>query len=237
MENSSVNNKEAFYHYADEASVQNDLFESIKTINSFLKTEFIKLPTEFNWNDHDIFNYLHRCFEKLNGKWNSSTALMTVSPQHVKDAIRMINFTVHRLERRPYKINRRLYLSWDKNCYRRQQLTTQEHEYFTNLIKPNTVYLNYVEVGKSLFDLFQDYLDPSYEGYDNLHYVGAEIYLDFEEGEQDIFSSEFKNWAKKFNIDVYDKQLGIGKLPIGTFTGSDELFTKDSKITSIEIEE
>lgn len=237
INNSSINDKEAFYSYADETSVRTDLLNSFQIINSFLKTEFIKVPDNIDWDNHDIYNYFHLCFEKLNGTWNNPTKLLSISPDHVKKAIRMINFAVHRLERRPYKVNHMFYLSWDKSTYRRQPLTEQEHEYFTSFIKPNTVYMNYVEVGKNLIDLYQDGLDPNYNGYENLHYVGAEALIDFEGIEHDMFDLDFRAWAKNYSIDLNDKSLGIGKIPLGTFTGSDKLFTKDSKVTSIEVEE
>jgi hypothetical protein len=237
LDNSSVDNNEAFYNYADEATVQSDLLDAITKINTFLKTDFIKIPNQIDWNNHDIYNYFHLCFEQLNGKWDQPTTLLLIAPQEIKKAIRMINFAVHRLERRPYNIEREFYLSWNKDAYRRQQLTDDEHKYFTNIIKPGVVYLNYVEVGKNLFDLYQDDLDPTYGGYENLHYVGAEIRVNFNSVENDMFTPGFREWAKQHNIDLSDKQLGIGKLPIGTFTGSDQLFTKDSKITNIQIEE
>ena len=237
IDNSSVDNKEAFYTYADEATIKSDLLDAIQKINSFLRTDFIKVPVEIDWENHDIYNYFHLCFEQLNGKWNQPTRLLAIAPDEIKKAIRMVNFAVHRLERRPYVPERSFYLSWDKSNYRRQLLTKQEHEYFTNIIKPDTVYLNYVEVGKNLLDLFLDDLEPAYNGYENLHYVGAEAKLIFDNTEKDMFTPEFRNWAKHYGIDIEDKQLGIGKLPIGTFTGSDNIFTKDSKVTNIEIEE
>lgn len=237
ISNSSVNDKETFYHYADEYTVRKDLLEAINKINSFLKTEFIKVPNNIDWDDHAIYNEFHLYFEQLNGTWDKPTKLLSIAPSNIKEAIRMINFCVHRLERRPYRINRTLYLSWDKQSYRRQALTKEEHNFFTSLIKPNTVYLNYVEVGKNLLDLYYDDLDPAYEGYKNLHYVGAEAVMDFEGTEQDVFTDSFRIWANKHGIDLNDKQLGIGKIPIGTFSGSDELFTKDSKVTSIDIKE
>lgn len=237
MANGSIDNQEAFYNYADEATVRQDLLAAIDTVNVFLKRRFIELPLLIDWESNDTYNYIHEKFEQLNGTWNHPTRLLTIAPTNIKKAIRMINFAVHRLERRPYKIHRSLYLSWDKNSYQRQYLTDQEHECFDNIMRPNTAYLNYVEVGKNLVDLYHDGLDPAYSGYENLHFVGAELTMDFECHQHDMFDEGFRKWATKHSIDVNDKRLGIGKIPIGTFEGSDNFFTKDSKITSITIEE
>jgi hypothetical protein len=237
ISNSSINNLEAFYGYADEKSVKSDLMGAIKQINSFLKREYIKLPSNANWDNHNIYNELHQYFEKLNSSWSNPSKLLYIAPEVIKQAIRTINFSVHRLEHRPYDIERTLYLSWDKNHYQRELLTNDEHMMFTNLIEPGIVYLNYVEVGKNLLDLYYDGLDPSYEAYENLHYVGAEVIINFDGRKNDLFTAGFRKWADKHNIDINDKTLGIGKIPIGRFSGSDKLFTKDSKITKIIIQE
>lgn len=237
VSNSSINHREAFYSYADEKAVQEDLLTAISKINWFLKAEYIKLPDKIDWDDHAIYNHLQsdQYFEKLNGSWGSPSKLLYIAPYEIKEAIRTLNFSIHRLERRPYDKSRILYLSWDKNTYRRELLTDDEHMYFTNLIEPNTVYLNYVEVGKNLLDLYYDDLDPVYEGYENLHYVGAEVLINFEDTGYNLFTPDFKEWALKHNIDINDKRLGIGKMPVGKFIGSDKIFTKDSKITNIII--
>ena len=237
VSNSSIDNQEAFYSYADEATIQSDLLNAIRTVNTFLRTNFIELPSNIDWDDHDIYNYFHEKFEQLNGKWGAPTKILTLGPESVRRAIRMINFAVHSLERRPYQRSRRLYLSWDKESYRRQRLADEEHAYFTNIIQPNTVYLNYVEVGKNLLDLYHDGLDPQYNGYENLHYVGAEIVIEFGTQSYDMFDQGFRDWAKSNKVDLEDKMLGIGKIPIGTFEGSDDLFTKDSNVTNIQIKE
>lgn len=237
ISNSSINHHEVFYGYAEEDYVKSNLLQSIQTINDFLKTDFIKLPKDINWDDLDLYNDLHKYFEKLNGEWGKPTLLLQLSPSNIKDAIRNLNFSIHRLERRPYKKDRTLYLSWDKNTYKRVPMTNDDYEFFTDEYNVNYVYLSYVEVGKHLIELFNDQLSPTYNGYKNLHYISAEINIHWEIENKSIYTDDFKLWAKKYNIDYNDKKLGIGLMPIGKFTGSDNKFTKDSKITNITIKE
>lgn len=237
LANSSINQSEAFYGYAEEDFVKQSLLQSITNINKFLKHEFIKLPNVIDWEDSWIYNHLHEFFEKLNGEWGKQTIIMAIAPTSIKNDIRNLNFSIHRLESRPYKINRKLYLSWDKNSYQREKLDPTDYNHFTFEYNENYVYLSYVEVGKHLLELYRDGLTPNYNAYKNLHYVGAEIEISWDRDNKLIFDNNFYNWAQTFNIDITDKQLGIGLLPVGIFKGSDNNFTKDSKITNIIIEE
>ena len=237
LSNSSINHYESFYGYAEESFVKQNLLNSIQIINRFLKKDYINLPTNINWDDNNFYNDLHKYFENLNGDWGKPTLLLQICPHDVKQAIRNLNFSIHRLERRPYKKDRTLYLSWDKNTYSRMPLDKDDYQYFVEDYNENYVYLSYVEVGKHLKELFNDNLHPTYEAYKNLHYVSAEINIHWEIPKEPLFSDEFKEWAKQYNIDYTDKTLGIGLMPIGTFIGSDKNFTKDSKITNIIIKE
>jgi hypothetical protein len=236
VSNSSINQRECFYGYAEEKVVQQNLLTAIDKINTFLKRSYITLPQYIDWDNHNFYNDLHQYFEKLNGEWGNPNLLMQVAPNDVKDAIRDLNFSIHRLETRPYDVNRMFYLSWDKNTYRREPLEEHEYELFTDTFVEGVVYLSYTEVGKHLKELYHDDLTPNYEAYKNLHYVGAEVHVRWD-STHEIFTDKFKQWAKQHDIDINDKKLGIGLMPVGTFKGSDKNFTKDSKVTNITIKE
>lgn len=236
ISNSSINHRECFYNYAEENVVQQNLLTAIDVINTFLKREYITVPKDINWNDSHFYNRLHQYFEKLNGEWGKPTLLMAVAPPLVKDAIRNLNFSIHRLETRPYSFDRMLYLSWDKNTYRRQPLEEHEYELFTDTFIEGVAYLSYTEVGKHLKELYQDNLTPNYDAYKNLHYIGAEVDIRWH-STHEIFNDGFKEWVSQHDIDINNKKLGIGLMPIGKFTGLDNKFTKDSKVTNITIKE
>ena len=173
-------------------------------------------------------------FEKLNGTWTGS-GLMNHMDAEFKNAVRQLNFSIHALERRPYRSAKSIELLWNKDAINRQPLDNDDYMLATSVMKSGRAYLAYTEVGKNLLDLFHDGLDPTYDSYVNLHYYSAEFIVTFDEPDTELFSPEFIEWANKFNIDVEDKLLGIGRIPIGQVTGDYALLDSTSKITDIQI--
>lgn len=235
IEHSQLDHDEAFYGYRKEPEVQQDLIQAVQYINHALRRPFIELPTAIDWDDRDLYNMLHERFETLNGDWRGSGLMRTLDSTFRKH-VRRLNFAVHRLESRPYAQENKLYVSWNKETLSREPLQDQDYEGFTNHLKPGIAYLCYTEVGKNLLDLYHDGLDPSYPAQANQHYYSAEIETYFSPGEHDLFTPGFRTWAERHNIDLSNKRLGIGRIPIGRMHGSDHGITSQSKITNIIIE-
>ena len=51
-----IDHKRTFFNLSSPDEIRGMLLDSIKTINAFLKMEFIKIPTRVNWQDQDLYN-------------------------------------------------------------------------------------------------------------------------------------------------------------------------------------
>lgn len=229
-----IDHKRTFLHLRSKEEIKIILLNSIEKINSFLKTEFIKLPNPLNWDSQEFYNNLHVSFEKLSGEFDNPTKLMKIAPSSVKESIRDLNFCVHALEN-PRVKNNILNVQWTKTRIQlpRIKLLEQEYELVQFEMKKNEVYLAYNELGKSYVDLWRDNLPIRYNATKNNHYIGADIQISFEDIEN-IFQDNFIEWCKTQNINFLDKRHGIGVLPIGKIDIiSMEHLTKDSKANII----
>ena len=224
-----IDHKRTFFNLRSEKEIKEMLLDAVKHINTFLKTEFIKLPNELDWNDQKLYNTLHIAFEKLSGDFDNPTRLMKIAPNDVKESVRDLNYCVHALESEAKKST--LQIQWTKarTTMPRTKLTNKEYDLIQfNMVK-NEVYLAYNELGKSYIDLHQDDLPLDYNATKNNHYIGADITIALED-RKNTFQTGFTEWARNNNIDPYDKTNGIGLLAIGKAEIIDiEYLTKDSK--------
>lgn len=210
--NCEINQTEAFATMLTLSEAEEKLIQSCKVINRYLK-DCIDIRSDIVQQDQQYFNYLHSIFEKLGGSYSKPTRLIAIAPQELRDAIRNLNFFVHRLETKhePYA---GLYISFNKDQYRRLPIERVDYEHFEFKFDAGTLFLHYVELGKEFVDLYEDNLPLDYAGFKNLHYYSGEATLTFYE--YDAFSNlGYFNWLQNNGIDPYDKQLGHGKMPLG----------------------
>jgi hypothetical protein len=212
VQSCSINQLESFACSVTESQAQQRLQEAIVTINNFLQRELI--PTTPVWDSQKYYNELHSKFELLSGTYENPTRLMKYAPANVKSAIRDLNFYIHRLENRPYKLQDYWYISFDKGCYQRRPLLDEDYQHFSYQLDPGLVYIHYSELGKMFWHLFEDGLPITYSGLKNLHYYSAEISIHLGPSRQ-LGSAEYFDWAKTNNIDLSNKHVGTGILPIG----------------------
>jgi hypothetical protein len=188
------------------------LTKSCVTINRYLKN-FIDLRENLLDQDQEYFNYLHLKFEQLSGEFGKSTRLFTVANQELKTAIRNLNFFIHRIEKKKNNTSR-VYISFNKDQYRRKPLDDNDYDYFEFTIPAGTLFVHYVELGKEFIDLYEDDLPLDYQNVHNLHYYSGEAGICLKD--YDYFRDPgYLNWLKHYNIDPYNKKLGHGKLVLG----------------------
>lgn len=188
------------------------LTESCATINRYLKN-FINIRENLLDQDQEYFNYLHSKFEHLSGEFGKPTRLFSVANKELKTAIRNLNVFVHRIEKKKTSIPT-LYVSFNKDQYRRWPLADEDYEHFEFVIPAGTLVVHYVELGKEFVDLYEDNLPLEYQNFKNLHYYSGEasIYLE----EYDCFNDiGYVEWLKNHKIDPCNKKLGHGKLVLG----------------------
>ena len=213
LDNCEFNQQEAFSGLLTLAEARQILTNACVTINKYLKNFIDIKPDE---NSQEYFNYLHSKFEQLSGKFGKPTRLFAVANSELRSAIRNLNFFVHRTETKK-SVNQNLYISFNKDQYRRQPLADSDYEYFEFKFPPGTLFLHYVELGKEFIDLYEDKLPLDYLGFSNLHYYSGEASIIFKEW--DCFKDKnYLTWLTSNGIDPYNKTLGHGKIPLGTVT-------------------
>jgi hypothetical protein len=213
------------------------LKKSCETINQYLRN-FIDLRENLLDQDQEYFNYLHLKFEQLSGNFEKPTRLFTVANQELKTAIRNLNFFIHRIEKKKNNVPM-LYISFNKDQYRRQPLSDEDYDQFEFTMPAGTLFVHYVELGKEFVDLYQDNLSLNYKNFHNLHYYSGEASVCF--NEYNCFEDDgYISWLKRHNIDPYNKKLGHGKLVLGKVDNPSDAYAKMQRyqyIKDIIIEE
>lgn len=218
LDNCKLNQDEAFSGLLTLHEASEHLHSACVIINKYLKN-FIDIKSDFLNQNQEYFNYLHLKFEQLSGEFGKPTRLFSIANVELKKAIRDLNFYVHRIEKKKDRIDA-LYISFDKNSYRRIPFEIHDYEFCEFKLAPGTLFVHYVELGKEFIDIFEDNLTMDYKNLKNLHYYSGESVLIFKP--YDPFSNtEYFNFLKSNLKDPYDKKLGHGKLPLGTVTDID----------------
>lgn len=132
----------------------NRINRCVDTINQFRPIVERRLT---DINDQDTLNYLHHIFELYHGLLDQPSDFFQSAPQSVQQALAELNICVHRCERvgrntQPKPSHTVTYYGLPKT----DQLVLRDYALFTDVMKFGGVYLNYVEIGKTITDLAQD---------------------------------------------------------------------------------
>jgi len=103
--------------------------------------------------DQDTLNYLHHIFEEHHGLLDQQE--WSDTPDSVREALADLNVCVHRCESVSRGACPRHVVTWF-GLPKTERLTSEDFDAFENGITEGTVYLNYVEIGKTLPDLMRD---------------------------------------------------------------------------------
>lgn len=204
---------DTFSFFISEDEARKHLINAIVTVNKFLKTSFIDIPTEDDFNNSAYYIHLHEQFEKLAGPdWSKPTRLMVIAPPAVRLAVRHINRFCHRLEQQPYKLEPMLRVEFDSD--RREPLANEDYALFESMKDNNRVYLDYSTLGKSLYDCYEDGLDPTYAGLKMQEHYCANFILKFGEITTRKSQIGFREWLAKHGIDNGSIKNN-GHIPLG----------------------
>jgi len=174
----SMNNPDRFYGFnsysIEENTALKEINQCIDTINSHQPIIERKLTTV---GDQDTLNYLHNIFEKYHGMLDQQDHAWWMSaPKPVQQALAKLNIAVHRCESVNRNSQPRFVCTW-WGMPKVKQLSQQLIEQHGQLgVKFGGVYLNYVEIGKTLLEL----------AVDNDRYVADEMFKPF-----DYYSADF----------------------------------------------
>ena len=155
--------------------------QCIATINSH-KHIIDKKITSIH--DQDTLNYLHHIFEMYHGLLDQqNTEYWNNAPLKVRKALANLNIAVHRIESVSYGNNARFVVTYF-GLPKTDKLINEDFNYLTNCFSFGGLYLNYVEIGKTLEDLLRD----------NDQYIHPEAFKPW-----DYFSADFKVVFKDSN--------------------------------------
>lgn len=140
--------------------------------------------------DQDLLNYLHNIFERYHGLLDQqNTAWWQAAPSPVQKALADLNIAVHRAESASRGTSPRFVCTWF-GMPKDSELSQQAIEQYGRLsYEFGGVYLNYVEIGKTLEDL----------SIDNDQWIGDDAF------------QPFKHYSADFNVRFYDDMADVAR--------------------------
>jgi hypothetical protein len=174
---------------ADAISRINSCIDVINEFDPIIERRIISIS------DQDTLNYLHHIFEVYHGLLDQQThEFWQRAPQTVRTALANLNILVHRCES-TYRSAMPRHVVTYFGLSKTKILDIDDYKYFTDNYQFGTVYLNYVEIGKTLEDLAQD----------NDHYIADDAFKPFQHYSAD-FNVKFRDDDPK---QLYQKHIKI----------------------------
>jgi hypothetical protein len=138
----------------------------IELINSYQKIIDRRLDTV---TDQDTLNYLHNIFEQYHGLLDQQNHdFFMRAPESVRKALADLNILVHRCEAVARGAQPRHVVTWF-GLPKDHLLTESDYVHAVHMWNPGTVFLNYVEIGKTIQELAED----------DDHYIGNDAFQPF----------------------------------------------------------
>jgi hypothetical protein len=180
----------------------------IKTINEFESIIDRKLK---DINDQDTLNYLHHIFEVYHGLLDQQTHEFWLrAPTQVQRALADLNVLVHRCESVSRQALPRHVVTY-YGLSKTEVLNQEDYSLFEDAVSFGTVYLNYVEIGKTLDDL----------AVDNDQYIGDDAFR------------PFKHYSADFNVKFWssdDRQVESNRATIKAYYDANSKFFESKKL-------
>lgn len=167
--------------------------------------------------DQDTLNYLHHIFEEYHGLLDQqNTEFWNSCPPYVQQALAMLNIYVHRCEsavtaKKRFTVT---YYRLPKVC----KLEPNDYDLFTPYRTFGTLYLNYVEIGKTLTDFWHD--DDKYiheDAFKPFDYFSADFAVTFTDDARAMkdtmvkeiwqYYKQNENFFKSKGYEYMDKRL------------------------------
>ena len=202
VEKYSIDDPERLYGFDTETLERQRAIDAINkcvdTINDY-KPGFVERRMTSELIQDDL-NYLHHIFEVYHGMLNDPHEFYLAAPTEVQQALGQLNIEVHRCEAMAEGSDRKLLPRHVVTYYDQprgpeyRQLEDADYEHFTDFYEFGTVYLLYVEIGKTLQDL----------AFDNDQHIGDDAYKPFRNYASDFviryFSTSHETWNRNRKI-------------------------------------
>jgi hypothetical protein len=203
----------------------------IETINSSSK---IIDRTMTDINDQDTLNYLHHIFEVHHGLLEQqNTDFWHSAPQHVKQALADLNICVHRIESVSRGNLPRFVVTYF-GLPKTEELAAEDFDHMTDAFTFGGLYLNYVEIGKTLEDLMKD--EDQYihdDAFRPWNYFSADFNVSLHESETNAqrcleYFRQHRTFFESRGYEEDDHRLRPGKINIGQLIYDDKKETLDA---------
>lgn len=214
-------------------TIEQQVSDSITAINQCadLVEQELNIPVErrlLDINDQDTLNYLHHIFEVHHGlldqQQHSSSA---------NQALCNLNILVHRCESVQRGANPRhvvTYFGLPKD----QQLANEDYQWFETATKFGTVYLNYVEIGKTLEDLANDndqYInDNAFRPFKNYSADFVVKFWDADNAEHQQrtqkYYTQHEEFFKQLGYSWADLAKSLGSIPLADIVDSNNILAQ-----------
>ncbi len=232
--NYQIDNPARFYGFGD---INVQISRSIKLINECVDTINSHAPIIerklVNIDDYDTLNYLHHIFEIYHGLLGQQNhEFFLTAPPQVKKALADLNICVHRCESVARGANKRHVVTY-YGLPKTQTLSIKDCELLTDSYKFGTVYLNYVEIGKTLEDLAIDndqYINE--QAFKPFSFYSADFCVRLHDADAELRSHKHKLMQEFFsnNRDFFinkgytesDSRLRPGSIPLAQLVSHDE---------------
>lgn len=177
---------------------------ALKLINSCIATINSYQPiinrTLDSVEDQDTLNYLHHIFEKYHGLLDQqNTDFWINAPKEVQQALANLNIYVHRCESANNNVPR-FVVTWyglPKVC----EFEISDYDLFTPYRTFGMLYINYVEIGKDLKDLWHDkdqYIDDdAFKPYKYFSSDFSVVFVDDDINQKNQIIEEIWNFYKE----------------------------------------
>jgi hypothetical protein len=167
--------------------------QTINEINAF-EPLINRMVTDIN--DQDTLNYLHHIFEVYHGLLDQQThEFWQRAPDNIRRALANLNTQVHECEDigRTNVTNLAHIVTW----YRlKKYLTLDDNDYslFEDVAKKGTIYLHYVEIGKTLEDLSVDNDQYIHDGaFKPFRHYSADFYVKYYDDDELAVKNKLAN--------------------------------------------
>ena len=198
VEKYSIDDPERLYGFDTETLERQRAVDAINkcvdTINDY-KPGFVERRMTSELIQDDL-NYLHHIFEVYHGMLNEPHEFYLAAPTEVQQALGQLNIEVHRCEAMAKGTIRKMLPTHLVTYYdmprgpEHRLLEDADYEHFTDFYEFGTVYLLYVEIGKTLQDM----------SIDNDQHIGDDAYKPFRNYASDFviryFSTSHETWNK-----------------------------------------
>jgi hypothetical protein len=259
IEKYSIDDPERLYGFDTETLERQRAIDAINkcvdTINDY-KPGFVERRMTAELIQDDL-NYLHHIFEVYHGMLNEPHEFYLAAPTEVRKALGQLNLEVHRCEAMAKGTIRKMLPTHLVTYYdmprgpEHRLLEDADYEHFTDFYEFGTVYLLYVEIGKTLQDMSIDnddhISDEAYKPFRNyasdfvIRYFGTshetwnnyrKLFRKHYEENQDFYNARY-NYSH-----IYNRPGNIPLAKLQTHLSPEEVVTEIQKrqfVSNIEL--